>query len=558
MTDITEEMQMRVEHTVTYNNFPGMVAKYRITESGFEYLDSNKRFTDYFGQKLNYRLSEMTAAAGMAEAGAAFGDMRQGLPVEFQIAPRLGGSDAPVSYFHVKGEQVDRDRDPIYLLIFDDRTEVEMKKRELEYLAYTDPLTGGINRTRFGMRLKELQEAGTMRAAVWLNIRKFKLINDLAGSAAGDALLKYVYDCVAKRLRPCEYVCRTTADNYALLLEDAPDETISARLNEIANAVNSFNTELKRKYIIPFTAGICRTEGNLSDTTILDRAHAAQKGIPDSEMTKACACRFFSERELAAQMAEKDIENRMRDALENGEFEVYLQPKFSLKQNKVVGAEALVRWNDPQRGIVSPAAFIPIFEKNGFVVVLDLYVFSKVCAMLRKWSRQGIALPVSVNMSRLHFSDERFLEPYVACCKEYGIDPALIEIELTETLVFESPEVFKRFIDAIHDSGFRCSMDDFGSGYSSLNILKHLDVDVLKLDRAFFSSPHMADERENTVVKSIIGLAKALSIDTVAEGVETEKQEDFLKAAGCDVIQGFIFSKPVPQTEFEKLITGNP
>ena len=296
---------------------------------------------------------------------------------------------------------------------------------------------------------------------------------------------------------------------------------------------------------------------NLPLTQQLDRANVALKNVKDTNDSRLFAFQFYSDLDRLKLMREKDMENRMQDALNAGEFVVYLQPKLSLKDDTISGAEALVRWQDPERGLIPPDEFIPFFEKNRFIVEVDLYVFDQVCSLLRRWLDEGITpVPISVNMSRAHLAKTDFLDAYEAIRKAYGVPPELLEIELTETLVFTNPEALFQVIDQIHRRGYRCSMDDFGSGYSSLNLLKDLRMDTLKLDRAFFTSQNADNPRERDVVTSVIDLAEKLSMSTVAEGVETPAQTAFLKEARCDMVQGYVFSRPVPIPDFEALAFG--
>ncbi|EFS27535.2 hypothetical protein FUAG_03050 [Fusobacterium ulcerans ATCC 49185] len=255
-------------------------------------------------------------------------------------------------------------------------------------------------------------------------------------------------------------------------------------------------------------------------------------------------------KEILKYLKEKNIEDNMEHALENNEFIVYFQPKVELKTNKIAGAEALVRWQDPKKGLIPPDEFIPIFEKNGFITKLDIYVFEEVCKTIRKWLNEGInPIPVSVNLSRMHLQNPNFLKKYKEIQEKYEVPADLLEIELTETLVFENFEQLKKVIDDIHQMGFSCSIDDFGSGYSSLNLLKEIPVDILKLDRIFFSKKN--DKRGNSVIESIISLAKKLNMTTISEGVETISQVEFLRKADCDLVQGYVYSKPLAKDDFE-------
>lgn len=255
-------------------------------------------------------------------------------------------------------------------------------------------------------------------------------------------------------------------------------------------------------------------------------------------------------KEILKYLKEKNIEDNMEHALENNEFIVYFQPKVELKTNKIAGAEALVRWQNSKKELIPPNEFIPIFEKNGFITKLDIYVFEEVCKTIRKWLNEGInPIPVSVNLSRMHLQNPNFLKKYKEIQEKYEVPADLLEIELTETLVFENFEQLKKVIDDIHQMGFSCSIDDFGSGYSSLNLLKEIPVDILKLDRIFFSKKN--DKRGNSVIESIISLAKKLNMTTISEGVETISQVEFLRKADCDLVQGYVYSKPLAKDDFE-------
>ncbi|MCI9415068.1 MAG: EAL domain-containing protein [Clostridiales bacterium] len=564
MTDITDQMQTQLEQSVTYNNLPGYIAKYLVTTDGYTLMKANPRFADVFGARKSLPMTLLRAQEGLAPLVERHETLRRGEPASFTI--RTGNASGEDVFLRVAGECVDRvGGDPVYLFIFDDITQLtgqrialEESNRELEKLAYIDSVTGGFNRTRFERVAGEAVRAapaGTY-SLVWLNLQKFQLINDLGGSGAGDRTLRYIYETLVPFMEEGEYLARTSADNFVLLLHTGDKEDIPGRLSAAAEQINRFNEEKNHKYILSFTAGIYDIDDPaLSMTKIRDRAQIARKGIREVENARLCACRRYSEEEQARLVKEKDIENRMRDALEHKEFEVYLQPKLSLRENRVTGAEALVRWNDPQEGLIPPGSFIPLFEKNGFIVPLDLYVFEEVCRLLKKWLEDGREpVVVSVNMSRRHFVEQDCLDRYVEIRTRYGIPACLLELELTETMVFENPQAFTQVIEHIHQAGFLCSMDDFGSGYSSLNILKDLDVDVLKLDRAFFSAENMDDPRECTVVHSVVDLARDLQMHTVAEGVETKPQETFLRRTGCDMVQGFVFSRPLPVSEFEELV----
>ncbi len=563
MMDISSEMQAKVEQTIAYNNIPGFVAKYRIKAEGIELLNANEKFLSHFVHYDLLSLETLRQQLGKHTA-LQHASMRRGEPInfEFSVKNTLGRR----TIMHVTGEAMDIiGGDPIYLFVFDDITELTQQKErleqansELERLAYYDTVTGAYNRTRFEMKAAEAisKAPGGTYTLVWLNLDKFKLVNEIAGSQGGDRLLRYIHDTVQPMLQKGEIFARIAADNFVMLLYSKGQNQLSERLDAMAKRINRFNASRKQKYYLTFTAGAYLiTKPDVSITAISDRANVARRSIERAANVRLCTCKFYSEQDKNRLMREKDMENRMREALEQEEFEVYLQPKLSLESNKIAGAEALVRWNDPKRGLVPPNEFIPLFEKNGFIVRLDLYVFWKVCKLLRSWEERRLSqVPISVNLSRFHLLNEDFLKQYLNIRRKYGIAGGLLELELTETMVFENPRLFRSLICQIHKAGFSCSMDDFGSGYSSLNILKDLKVDVLKLDRGFCSSGQMEDPREKTVISSVVELAKKLQMKTVAEGVETQQQLEFLRETRCDMIQGYVFSRPLPVPSFEELM----
>ncbi|MGN1206441.1 MAG: EAL domain-containing protein, partial [Eubacterium sp.] len=250
---------------------------------------------------------------------------------------------------------------------------------------------------------------------------------------------------------------------------------------------------------------------------------------------------------------EKHLEMRMEQALENGEFVPYLQPKYELANETIAGAEALVRWVSPEEGMILPGEFIPLFEKNGFIIELDLFMFEQVCKIIENWHHNDYRIiPISVNMSRGHFLVPNFFERYREILERYDVPNGSIEIELTESLFFNEISAMTELVDKIHEVGLRCSIDDFGSGYSSLNMLKNIKVDALKLDRVFFVETN-EDKRGKDIINSILHLAQNLHLQTISEGVEIRSQVEYLKEMDCDYIQGYVFSKPMPVNEFVKI-----
>ena len=251
--------------------------------------------------------------------------------------------------------------------------------------------------------------------------------------------------------------------------------------------------------------------------------------------------------------AEKEIEKNMKKGLKNNEFVVYYQPKVYGKTERIYGAEALVRWKKDDK-IIMPNIFIPIFEKNKFILKLDLYIFEKVCKDMKEWKEKyGIDIIVSVNVSREHFTEKNFINKYVQIALKYGIDTSKIDLEITESATIDSKIDVTKIMGEIKKHGFLISIDDFGTGYSSLSILHDMPIDILKIDKSFVDKIG----REDSIIENILSIAKKFKLKTIAEGVETKKQKDYLTEEGCDILQGYYYSKPLSKDEFEKFINKN-
>jgi EAL domain-containing protein (putative c-di-GMP-specific phosphodiesterase class I) len=251
----------------------------------------------------------------------------------------------------------------------------------------------------------------------------------------------------------------------------------------------------------------------------------------------------------------------MDKAIENMEFEVFFQPKFKFEDESVIGAEALIRWNNPRKGFLQPAKFVPLFEDNGFIEKIDKYVLKKVCMFLDDWnkspeSKNHAPLTISFNLSRCHLYNTNLIKELKDIASQYEIGDNKIEVELTESVMFDNQQRLIKMMGEIKKAGFGVSVDDFGAGYSSLNLLKNMPADVIKLDKEFLSGGP-ENIKENVIITSVIEMAKKLNITTVAEGVETKTQCDLLKNIGCDIAQGFYYAKPMPQSNFRELLVNS-
>ena len=254
---------------------------------------------------------------------------------------------------------------------------------------------------------------------------------------------------------------------------------------------------------------------------------------------------------------EQMIANHMQRALERGEFLIYLQPKYDLAHERIIGAEALVRWRHPQLGFISPSRFVPIFERNGFIYKLDKYIWELACKLLRRELDEGRrALPISINVSRVDLYSPDIVRVIESLVKKYALPPSLLELEITESAYVDNPQHIIDITRELQGKGFVILMDDFGSGYSSLNMLKNLSVDVLKIDMEFLAYNESVEQRArgSSILCSVVKMAKWLQLPVIAEGVETREQVEFLRAIDCECVQGYYFSKPVPVAKYEEMV----
>lgn len=437
---------------------------------------------------------------------------------------------------------------------------VDNKNREaLETLAFVDPITGHRNYQKFLLDAQEILKKanGTRYAICYCDIKGFKYINDLYGRDVGERLLRYMADFQHAISQPGEISARIGEDTFASLRRFKSKREIEQRYESVAQNLAVFPDLFSRGYQPELYGGVYvlnSEEEHLTLNDMLDRAIAAQEEVKQAGGTEHLC--FYSSEMRAQKLWEAELESKMHAALDAGEFQVYFQPKIDIQHGDgLFGAEALVRWNSPEKGLIPPGLFIDLFEKNGFVIELDRFVMESACRFYRKNVIEGELAPfvLSVNVSRLGLMQPDFIRFYTETKEAYGVPDGRIELEFTESLVFGNQGLFKATVANCKRNGFLCALDDFGAGYSSLNILKSIDVDVLKLDRLFFQHDDNP-ERGRELVKSILSMAKALDMKTVAEGVDEKSMVGSLRAMGCDAIQGYVFSKPLPEDAFRAFV----
>lgn len=431
-----------------------------------------------------------------------------------------------------------------------------ISKKELRRIAYVDPLTGDSTLGKFKMDAEEIlrkkEGADKPYSIVTLDIDKFKYINEMFGYQEGNRAILFLSFVLHESLRPGELCAHKGADNFVLLLHSGIQGDLAERLQNISVRMRDFPEQGGSRYDLVLSMGAYEVEGTEPDIdTMIDRAEIPQKTVKGHH---AIHYAFFDEAIRAQQLYERNLENKMTKALENRHFCVYYQPKYRTRDRKPAGAEALVRWLDPEWGCILPGKFIPLFESNGFITELDRYVFHEVCRQVRCWLDEGLpVMPISVNISRLHLYNPHFMEDYKNILEQYRIPARLLQLELTESTFFDNRMVMKDIVSNLHQAGFSILMDDFGTGYSSLTMLKDLSVDVLKLDKGFMEDA-ASNEKGQRIIESIIRMVQSLGMTVTAEGVETDAQYRFLLSVGCDEIQGYYFARPMEAKDFESLL----
>ena len=433
----------------------------------------------------------------------------------------------------------------------------ERKRMQLERIAFYDSLTGlgNFEHMRYSTKgkLRDLKHKGY--CFMLLDVDNFKYINELIGYTNGNLALRFITGVLLRHTAADEYLCRVMNDRFALLIKEPDRLNLEGRMDKLLQELAEIHNEPEfspfEGLSVSYSFGLYPiVDENLTLDSYLDRAIIALN-VAKKKHNSAYA--YYDETLHHTMRQRKELEDRFPTALEKGEFEIYLQPKYYVHDLELAGAEALVRWNHPSRGLLGPNLFIPFLEESGLIVELDSHVFSKVCALERKWiDEERPLLRVSANISRFHLLSPRFLDTYDGILHTFHIPRNLIELELTETAFSDNSLHVREAVANLKKRGFLVSMDDFGTGFSTLNLLKDIDVDIIKIDRMFLKDFEKGGKSE-TVIRHVIELTADLGITVVAEGVESEAQLNFLRAINCTMVQGFLFARPMPIADFERL-----
>jgi diguanylate cyclase (GGDEF)-like protein len=443
-----------------------------------------------------------------------------------------------------------------------DRADAKKKADErIEYLASHDSLTRLPNREMFNGLLRHAIEVASRHdrqfALLFIDLDRFKLINDSLGHDAGDMLLVEIADRLRGRLRASDVVARLGGDEFVVLLEEITER------DDVERIAGDVLTALSQP--LQLSGHECHTTASIGIAMYPSDGQDAQTLTKSADMAMYLAkedgkngFRFFS-KEIKAQSIERlTLESALRRALERDQFSLYYQPKVDMASGQITGVEALLRWMHPDLGVVPPGQFIPLAEETGLIVPIGRWVLNEACAQNMDWQRRGLLpLTMAVNLSPRQFADPHLLHDVDEALFASGMSPVLLQLEVTESMVMRNVSRAIRVLDAIQSRGIRLAIDDFGTGYSSMSLMKQFPIDTIKIDRSFVRDlPN--DSEDQAIAQAIISLGKALGMTVIAEGVETVEQREFLRVHACDEMQGFLFSKPLPARELTELLRSTP
>lgn len=428
-----------------------------------------------------------------------------------------------------------------------------MKIQELE-AQYRDPVTGGGNECWLEQMYRECcQHRLNHYAVMTINIKKFRKFHVRYGKKASDEILKEFYDLMRELLHEDEWIGRLYSDHFVLLLHrEDKQELVQFIYDSDWAGYNCGDERILKK--IYFSYGVYMINNPEDDFyAALNKAELARTLSDHMRLRNTCY-EFYEEKSARKYLQFCEIEEMAEAALENELFTAYLQPKVRLSDEKIVGAEVLLRWFDEGGRMIPLCDYLPVLDSNGFIRNVDLFIFDKMCRMLERCLKEGKpVVPLSFNISKSYFNDEELLSDYMEVYERYKVPAEYIQFELMESISFDDGARIIRIVPGFKKRGFLCMLDDFGSGYSSFQVLSGSHLDALKIDRQFFVREK--NPQDCAIVKTIIDIAKALNMETIAEGVERKEYIDFLKEAGCDMVQGFYYYRPMPAEVFLDLLS---
>ena len=430
-----------------------------------------------------------------------------------------------------------------FMIAFSDMT--KSKTFEVERLAYVDQVTGGNNYNYFKRKIREISKPGYF---VSMDIHQFKTINQICGVQTGDVVLRGIWETLLKFLKKDDVAARVNADHFIIYAPQSTKEEVSKGIESLSDGLVQLSKKMRCPRLNSYF-GIAKWEPSKAIEEVYSYTTIAKHNVKSDKNKNY---QFYSEEEGQRVIETKNMEDSFSDAIMNDNFKVWYQPKINPVNGKIVGAEALVRWQLDNGDIVPPGKFIPVFEKDGLIRILDEYIFGSVCRFIKnRLALNKIVTPVSVNLSRASICYEGVVEQYAKIVEEMGIDPKYVPIEITESAA-ASNDAIQEISNDFNKKGFVLCMDDFGTGYSSIALLNLLPFDNIKLDKTLIDG--IGDVNGLKLIKHIIALSKDLGLTITAEGVESKEQKDSLVQLNCDNIQGFFYKPPLPEAEFVKLL----
>ncbi len=426
-------------------------------------------------------------------------------------------------------------------------------EKEITQKSFYDEVTGAMNRKKFLLEAEKIVKKNSKKvfAINIVDIRSFHMFNDSYGYEEGDKLLREITAHFEEQLdKSCEAFGRIVSDEFVVLTASDNIDSLKQRA-QLSLVVFKKNLENPLYKTIKIAAGAAVITRGEHIEEAYEKANLAHKYAKKNERIE---WHIYNEEMKEKAQKEQDILDVMEEALTNEEFKLFLQPQYSTENEEVCSAEALVRWKRENGSLIYPDEFLPVFERNGFILKFDYYMFEKVCKQIKQWEEDGKKIiPISVNFSRIHLGEKTFVERLCSITERYQVNRKHIDVELTETAMIEDKEISFEQVRRLREAGFYVSVDDFGAGYSSLGLIQHLEVDTIKLDKSFFNGQD-DDMRTLIVVGSIINMARDLGLKTVAEGIEESHQVEYLRDMNCDVIQGYYFSRPLPAEDVTEML----
>jgi diguanylate cyclase (GGDEF)-like protein/PAS domain S-box-containing protein len=520
------------------------------------------RLFGYAAERMTSLHLERLIPVGVGEADGldAAGLLRMiacGVTHEYELAGwRHDGSEFPLA---MSVSEVELPDEHLFVVILHDLTEQQMAQERIHRLAHNDTLTGLANRLSLNLRLEQLlaqtRRVNGTAAVLFIDLDHFKKINDTHGHQTGDLLLIAVSQRLQELLREVDTIARLGGDEFIVVTSGSvtPDEASNIAVRIVDALTAPYHLQGKTVHS-GASVGVAMFPSDGEDgSTLMRHADTAMYAAKSQGRGNF---QFFSAEMNSATHERLLLENRLWQALEQEEFELYLQPQIELSTQRIIGAEALLRWHHPELGMVGPDRFIPIAEESGLILPLGDWVLQRACALLASWRAPGLAhLRLAVNLSARQCHGPGLLPHLDRLLDSQGIDPALLELEITESAAMQDPERSRALLIELRSRGIKVAIDDFGTGYSSLSYLKLFEIDRIKIDRGFVKDIE-SDPNDAVIVAATIALAHSLGLGVVAEGVETVAQRDFLRAKHCDEAQGYLFARPMPAAQFEAMVRG--